>query len=191
VGLFAMLCNGFFGALLLMQQHEFARWYVQMSALGLAASALLLGLLHASAFSWATRRLSRIRLFEPIFENFRRIGRARPEWLPLIAVSFTFQLLAALVVYLAFESVGADIDIPTALLLTAAAGIASVLPISISGLGVVEGAIAGAAVALGVDYDSALLAAIILRLVTLPVSAACGLLYLTDRGQAPIASKAN
>jgi uncharacterized membrane protein YbhN (UPF0104 family) len=97
-----------------------------------------------------------------------------------------FQLLAAACVYLAFRGIGEGVSVPAALLITAAAGIASVLPISISGIGVVEGSIAGTAVALGVSYEGGVLAAIVVRLTVLPVSAACGLLYLTERAPVPV-----
>ena len=176
VGLGAMLCNGLLGALLLMQTYELARWYVVGAVIGFAALAVATGLLYAGA--GMRRRLLGIRVLQPVWDNLRRIGRPRPEWLPLIATSFLFQFLAAACLYLCFAGVGAEISWAAALLITAAAGIGSVLPLSISGIGVVEGSIVGMAVALGGDYDLAVLAAIVLRLVTLPVSAACGLLYL-------------
>jgi uncharacterized membrane protein YbhN (UPF0104 family) len=182
VGLAAMLCNGLLGAVLLMQTYELARWYVHVAAIGAIALIAFAALLYFGALDGVKRRLMRIRFLEPLWDNLRRIARPRAEWLPLIATSFLFQLLAAACLYLSFAGTGATITVPAALLITAAAGVASVLPISISGIGVVEGSIAGTAVALGVDYDAAVLAAIIVRLVTLPVSAACGLLYLTESG---------
>jgi uncharacterized membrane protein YbhN (UPF0104 family) len=183
VGLAAMLCNGLVGALLLAGTHELAQWYVQFSVVGFVALVVCAALLYSGALSGLKRRLMAISLLEPVWANLRRVGRRRGEWLPLIATSFLFQVLAAAVVYLAFAGTGAQISVAAALLITAAAGIASVLPISISGIGVVEGSIAGTAVALGVDYESAVLAAIIIRLVVLPVSAACGLLYLTEHSR--------
>jgi uncharacterized membrane protein YbhN (UPF0104 family) len=176
-----MLCNGLLGALFLRQTYELARWYVNAAVVGLAALLVFAGLLYTAAR--ARRGLMSIRFLEPVWGNLRRIGRPRAEWVPLTATSFLFQFLAAACLYLSFAGVGAEISVPSALLITAAAGIASVLPISISGIGVVEGSIAGTAVALGVEYDLAVLAAIIVRLVTLPVSAACGLLYLTESGE--------
>jgi uncharacterized protein (TIRG00374 family) len=180
VGLAAMLCNGLIGAVLLMDTYELARWYVHVAAIGAIAFVVFAALLYFGVLQGVKRRLMSIRFLEPVWDNLRRIGRPRAEWLPLIASSFLFQLLAAACLYLSFAGTGATISVPAALLITAAAGIASVLPISISGIGVVEGSIAGTAVALGANYDGAVLAAIIVRLVTLPVSAACGLLYLTE-----------
>jgi uncharacterized protein (TIRG00374 family) len=188
VGLGAMLVNGLIGAVLLMQTYALARWYVQLAIAAAAAFAVFAALLYFGAFKGVMRRLLAIRFLQPVWENLRRIARPRAEWLPLIATSFLFQLLAATCLYLSFAGTGTKIGVAAALLITAAAGIASVLPISVSGIGVVEGSIAGTAVALGVDYESAVLAAIIVRVVTLPVSAACGLLYLTESDSAQASS---
>lgn len=180
VGLAAMLFNGLIGALLLMETNELARWYVRCAVIGLVGFGAVALLIYMGTLSALKNRLMHLKFLEPVWSNLRLIVRARPEWLPLIATSFLFQILAAAVVYFAFAGTGAEITVAAALLITAAAGVASVLPISISGIGVVEGSIAGTAVALGVEYDLAVLAALIVRLVTLPVSAACGLFYLAD-----------
>jgi glycosyltransferase 2 family protein len=180
VGLAVMLVNGAIGALLLFSTSPLARSYLWIVAAGAVAA------LVALAF---VQRLAGIRFFAPLAENLRRIARPRAEWSWLIAMSFVFQFAVASVLYLGFRAVGVDLSIPAALLITAAGGIASVVPISISGIGVVEGAIAGTAVALGVQYDQAVLAAIAIRLVVIPVSAACGIVYLWDDGaRAPLAA---
>jgi glycosyltransferase 2 family protein len=184
VGMAVMLFNGLIGALLLAASHELARWYLLLAGVGTAVGVVVLALLYFGAFDALGRSLTRLKWLEPVRTNLQRIARPRAQWLPLVLYSFLFQFLAAGVVYLAFAGIGAPVSVAAALLITAAAGIASVLPISISGIGVVEGSIAGTAVALGSDYDSAVLAAIVVRLLVLPISAACGLLYLTGRNDA-------
>jgi glycosyltransferase 2 family protein len=184
VGMAAMLLNGLIGAWLLAGSHELARWYLLLAGAGTAAGVVVLALLYFGAFDSLGRALARLQWLDSVRANLQRIARPRPEWLLLVLFSFLFQFLAAGVVYLAFAGIGAPVSVAATLLITAAAGIASVLPISISGIGVVEGSIAGTAVALGVDYDSAVLAALVVRLLVLPISAACGLLYLTERNQA-------
>jgi uncharacterized membrane protein YbhN (UPF0104 family) len=186
VGLTAMLLNGLAGALFLMGSYALAQWYVQLALIGIAGALVLGSLVWAGLFRGLQRRLESVAFLAPVWANARRIGRLRFEWLLLLAASFVFQFMAAAVVYLAFRGIGESVPVSAALLITAAAGIASVLPISISGIGVVEGSIAGTAVALGVSYEGGVLAAIIVRLVVLPVSAACGLLYLTERNPVAI-----
>jgi hypothetical protein len=63
---------------------------------------------------------------------------------------------------------------------------APVLPISIAGVGVVGGSIVGVAIALGVDYDSAFLAAIVLRGLSLVASIGCGVVYVLDGGKSAL-----
>jgi glycosyltransferase 2 family protein len=182
VGLKVMLVNGSIGALVLADSSGFARSYLTIAVSALVLGVCAAGVLYAGGMGVMTRRLASVAMLAPFGANLQRVARLRVDWWWLLVSSFTFQLLAAAVMYLAFLAVGAPVSPAGALLITAAAGIASVLPISISGIGVVEGAIAGSAVALGVPYEAAVLAAIAVRLVVLPVSAGCGLVYLCDDG---------
>ena len=59
----------------------------------------------------------------------------------------------------------------------AAAGVATILPVSINGLGVVEGAFVGSALALDVPYEPALIVAILLRVLLVPYALLFGLIY--------------
>jgi uncharacterized protein (TIRG00374 family) len=95
----------------------------------------------------------------------------------LIVYSAAFQAVAAAVTYLVFMAIGPELTLSRALLIQVAAGLAAVVPISISGIGVVEGSIVGAGVALGVGYGPAFLAAIVLRLLSLMTSLGCGVIY--------------
>ena len=182
IGLIVMLCNGAIGALLLVNTSDLARAYLALAALGGGGALVVAVLFKLGWLNRAGALLGKVALLEPVRANLRRIARPGREWTMLLLASFAFQLLATAVVWLAFAGIGAEISIAAAALVTAAAGIASVLPISISGIGVVEGSIAGTAVALGADYDSAVLAAIVVRLQALAVGAGCGLFYLTERG---------
>lgn len=179
VGVGLLLANGFVGALFLLE-HALARTFVIVSLVaavaGLAALPLLIRLQRSGVLS---RRFPQVASVEAMFG---RLLKLRSEWSWLLLASLAFQGLAAWVVYLCFAAVDAPIDVPTALLITAAAGLASVLPISISGLGVVEGSIAGTAVALGGDFEAGVLAALLLRVLALAVSGLCGLLCFVDDG---------
>jgi glycosyltransferase 2 family protein len=179
LGVVILLANGFIGALFLLE-HAIARTFATVAltatVAGLVCLPLFIRLQRNGALS---RRFPRIASVEAMVG---RILKLRSEWVWLLAASLVFQGLAAWVVYLCFAAVGSTIDVPTALLITAAAGLASVLPISISGLGVVEGSIAGTAVALGGDFEAAILGALLLRFVALAVSGACGLFCFVDDG---------
>ena len=179
VGVAILMANGFVAALFLLE-HALARTFVTVCVV--AAVAVLIGvpfLLRLQSGGVISRRFPQV---APIEAMLGRILRVRSEWGWLLVASLAFQGLAASVVYLCFIAVDAPIDVPTALLITAAAGLASVLPISISGIGVVEGSIAGTAVALGGDFEAGVLAALLLRFLALGVSGVCGLFCFVDDG---------
>lgn len=180
VGFIVMMAIGAIGALLLVRTSELARWFL-WGAAGVAACGLLGSALLAVGRTPRLRSLvARVAWLEPVRANLRRVLRRRVEWVGLVAASCVFQALAIAAIWFAFGAVGGPVSIATAAVITAAAGIASVLPISISGLGVVEGSIVGTAVAAGSEYDAAVLAALVVRMTSLVVGAGCGLLYLVE-----------
>lgn len=182
VGLGVMLLAGALGAIALAGENALARSYLVVTAVVLLIAGIAAAVLHAGGLASLVRRLERMPKLQPLAANVQRLAKLRPEWAWLLLSSFVFQMQAAAVVYFAFLAVGVELSVAAALLVTAAAGIASVLPISISGIGVIEGAIAGTAVALGIGYEAGVLGAIAIRLTVLPVSAACGAVYLFDDG---------
>lgn len=179
VGVGILLVNGCIGALFLLD-HSLARAVVYVGVGAVCAAVLSLPLLiHLQRSGALSRRFAKLIAVEALLG---RLLTPRIEWLWLAISSLAFQVLAVAALFLCFAAVDAEIDVPKALLITAAAGLASVLPISISGLGVVEGSIAGVAVALGGPYEAAVLAALLLRLLALAVSALCGLFCFFDDG---------
>jgi uncharacterized protein (TIRG00374 family) len=179
VGVGILLINGFAGALFLLE-YALARTFVTVALIGSGVALVCLPLLiRLQRSGMLSRRFPKIAGVEAMLGHLLKF---RSEWLWLLIASLLFQGLAAAVIYLCFVAVGSSIDMPTALLITAAAGLASVLPISISGLGVVEGSIAGTAVALGGNFEAAVLAALLLRFLALTVSGLCGLCCFVDDG---------
>jgi uncharacterized membrane protein YbhN (UPF0104 family) len=187
VGLTALLLNGMIGALLLMESSALARGYVLWGLIGLVAVAAA-SIVYTFRQTRVHDALALMPRLAPLDANLRRVMRRHGAWLPLIGASVAFQLCAAAATYLAFVAVGADLSFPAALLVTAASGLAAVVPISIAGIGVIEGSIVGVAVALGVGYDTAFLAAIVLRAFSLLTSLGCGAVYVLDGGRAALRS---
>jgi glycosyltransferase 2 family protein len=182
VGLAVLLVNGLIGAVLLFESNLLARAYLIWCLSGLVVAAALAAIIAVGRKTVASKVASYRRL-QPVIANLRRIARPHPAWARLILLSIAFQLLSALVTLVTFLAVGADVTVAGALLITVAAGLAAVLPISISGIGVVEGSIVGAGVALGVDYDSAFLAALVLRGLSLVASLGCGIVFVFEGGR--------
>lgn len=179
VGLSVLLLNGLVGALLLAEANSLARVYL-IACLGGLAMATLVAVLAVAGRGWVASMVTSARFLQPVVTNVRLIARRHLAWLSLIAYSVAFQAVAAAATYFVFAAVGAELTLAGALLLNVAAGLAAILPISISGIGVVEGSIVGAGVALGVGYDLAFLAAIVLRSLSLITSLGCGVVYACE-----------
>jgi uncharacterized membrane protein YbhN (UPF0104 family) len=92
-------------------------------------------------------------------------------------MSLVFQLIAVGIVYMLFLGAGSQIGFAEVALIAAITGVAGILPLAINGIGITEGTITLAAVALGAEYEDAAVAAILLRVAVLPLSCLCGVLY--------------
>lgn len=115
---------------------------------------------------------------QPIINNLRLIARSTSNLNLLIVASMVFQISAVVILMILLDAASSTVSFAHCAIIVAFGGLVVMLPISIAGIGVYESAIAGAAVALGLDYQPAILAAILLRLLTIPASLVCGLVFL-------------
>lgn len=115
-----------------------------------------------------------------LFENFRSILEQRRLLLAVIAVSFIFQVLAVVSVYLLFRAFDVEVSFPSCAIIASLCGIVAVLPISINGIGVTEGAFVYVATQLGLDLNQSIVVAFTLRVLNIPLSLICGLIYFID-----------
>src|SRR3569833_693363 len=177
VGLGALLFLGAVGSVLLMEHFRLPQGYLK--ALGFGSIAAVVGAiaLYLGWFGVLRRKLQHLKMVTAIQKDLMQLLRAGWRWLPLVAMAFLFQLLAVGIVYLLFLGAGSSIGFAEVALIAAITGVAGILPLAINGIGVTEGTITLAGVALGADYEDAAVAAILLRVVVLPLSAACGVLY--------------
>ncbi len=178
LGFAALLLIGFICAVISYEDYETSLVGAYATVVGLgAASALLLFL--AGRVSWVKRVLSHRKL-KFLVENARLIFSDRRGLLIVGAVSFGFQLLAVGIVYILFRAFGESPPFTTCALVAAVSGIAAVLPISINGLGVTEGAFVYTATELGLAFDPAVMVAFALRVLVIPLSLICGLVYMFE-----------
>jgi uncharacterized protein (TIRG00374 family) len=177
VGLAALLCLGAVGALFLMDHFKLPQGY--LTALGFGSIAAVVGgvALYLGWFGVIRKKLQHLKMVAAIQGDLRQLLRAGWSWLPLLCMAFVFQLIAVGIVYLLFLGAGSEIGFAEVSLIAAITGIAGILPLAINGIGITEGTITLAGVALGADYEDAAVAAVLLRIVVLPLSCACGVLY--------------
>lgn len=181
-GFAAMLALAGLGAIWLVDTFSFAIWLLLVLCMGGMVLVVALYGLYRGWFKTLAARLRRLPGFSVVDENARLLMRRHPAWIELATGVVAFQLLAAAWVYFVFASIGVSLGWAECTMITAAAGLGSLLPVSVGGIGVVEGSIAGAAVALGVPYDLAVAGALLNRLGTFPASIVCGFVYLLQRG---------
>jgi uncharacterized protein (TIRG00374 family) len=178
-GFGALLALGALGALALTDT-AVARAYLITVSAGAVAGIAVLFALSRGALTWLKNRLSRLKLVDAIEHNIGMLMKARGEWMYVVALSFAFQGTSILILYWLFMQLGFSVSLQQCALMAAASGIAAVLPLSINGVGLMEGSLVGMAIALGVDYDSALLVAVVRRLMMAVTSALCGVAYLLE-----------
>lgn len=180
VGFASLLVLGAVAAAFLMDESLLARAYLVFFLVGAAAAVAVLTALHHGKLKFITRRLQHRTWFQAVQHDYRQICRIQRAWVPLILLSFVFQSTAIVIIGLLLVGAGANITIAEAALITAITGVAGMLPVTINGLGISDGSIALTAVALGADYESALVAALLLRILVLPFSLLCGLIYVFE-----------
>ena len=112
--------------------------------------------------------------------NLQYIKNDRRKLLQVVGYSIAFQLLAITAIHLLFMVVGVETGFADCAFIAAFAGIATVLPISINGIGVVEGSLVFSALQVGIVYDQAVIVALMFRILTVPLTLTCGLIYLYE-----------
>jgi uncharacterized membrane protein YbhN (UPF0104 family) len=182
-GFAALLTLGAGGALLNWNSN-IAKAYLSIYGFGVAAGAIgLLGL----NFAWfrpLTNKIRHLKAFDAIEHNVERLRKARADWVRQFGLSLAFQTTSVSLVYWLFLQTGPAVPFGQCALATAAAGMAALMPLSINGIGLMEGSFVAMSVALGVDYDHALLVAIVRRVMIAFLSLLCGIVYLAEgRGE--------
>jgi glycosyltransferase 2 family protein len=189
-GFAALLTLGALAAALLFDRFPIARWYLLCFVGGAIVGALGLFAISRGGLKRLPRKVRQSKVFDALSHNWGHIVRARSAWLPLIGWSLLFQATSILLVYWLFIITGHPQPLEYCALMTAASGIAALLPLSIAGIGLMEGSLVAMAVLLGVEYDAAALVAIVRRLLMFALSVLCGLSYLVEGRPAPASSSA-
>jgi uncharacterized protein (TIRG00374 family) len=131
-------------------------------------------------------RLKRIHKLEPLIDSIRVINANSRHFPGLIVQSVLYQAVAIYTVSLLFASVDLPGKIAESGFTAATAGVASMLPISINGIGVVESSFVVAALETGLPYEEALLVTLFLRAFMFLASIAFGVLYALEPAETRI-----
>jgi uncharacterized membrane protein YbhN (UPF0104 family) len=159
--------------------------------------AAALGCAVAALFGWlflsARIRTRAAALAGTFLGEFRvalgEIGAGNMALLLLLTVAFHAVRVAAF--YALVRYAGQHVDVFDLLIVLAATALAGVVPVTVGGLGLMEGAIGATLALFGVGPGAAFAVAAANRLVMLASSATGGLVYLRSREPAPVATSSS
>ena len=181
-GILALLFFGYVSAVLLIfngtLQHErlieYAVVAATLSVIGMAV------LWRMGVHRKVKRKIQGFAKLEPLIASIDVLTRNRQHVGGLIFSSLVFQALAIASIAAVFWALGLPGIIFESGFTAAAAGIAGILPISINGIGVMEGSFVAAAWESGLPYAEAVAVALVLRLFMLASSVVFGVLYAIE-----------
>jgi uncharacterized protein (TIRG00374 family) len=151
------------------------------SAMGMLALLLLIAW-RAGYLAKIADRLKTINKLEPVIESVRIMRTNHDHLWGLIGVSVLFQGIAIGAITLLFSALALPGKVLESGFTAAAAGVAGVIPLSINGIGIIEGSFAVAAIFANLPYAQAVIVALFVRVFGLVSSIIFGILYLFDRG---------
>jgi hypothetical protein len=186
VGLLSLLFVGAIGAAVIFVRDGNATlgWLSAVFALPVMIGVVLPSLLRSALFRPLLKKLARVPKLEPLVQNARSILGNGRKLINLLGVSILFQTLAILAIVLLFAAVRTTGIVAESAVVGTTYAIASLLPISINGLGVMEGSFALTARNLGIAFDSAVVVSLVLRLAMILPSLLGGVVFLWDKGRA-------
>ena len=186
-GLSMLLMLGAASSILLLSESKVARVYLIFCAMGVAGVGIAVWLRHSGLTAGLRKRLIKSDKLQSLYRGLTGLS-----WRGL-AGQFTwalvFQVVSNTMIWLIFKGSGDAFDWHRVALVTASSGLVALLPLSINGLGVLEGSFVAVAVTLGADYEQAVLVAMVRRLMMWAMSLMCGLAYMAEPAQVQVLSQ--
>lgn len=186
-GILALLLIGYICAILVFidQREALSRFIVVGGTVSLAVALPLMMI--GWRFGWFGRMLNSQRLpkvLKSTLEHVTDYMRNPDKSANMILVSFLFQIHNSIAFYLLLVyGVGAEITIPQLFVVLTLMNLISILPISINGIGVVDGSFIYLVGLYGVPYDAALGVMLVNRVLLVVISIIGAALYFSERSQ--------
>jgi PAS domain S-box-containing protein len=177
VGLCALLVIGAVAALRLRETRGVMQEYLYGLGAALALSTIAVLALRSDWIRRTSLRWHSVPAVRALHHNLGLLQTHPREWSGLILGSFAFQLLSIGILFVLFGALGTNATPAQCAVIAAMVGLAASLPISINGIGVMEGAFVATAVALGIDFEHALLVAFLRRAMAIVLAIPCGALW--------------
>jgi len=187
-GILTLLLVGWFAALIGSVIHGglLSKTYVRLGVIGLViAGASLLLLLNRRFWQRLLHWKKLPKLLHTLTEHLVDYRQQPGRSAAVIGVSLLFHLFTISWFWLLMKTAGEPLAWYDVAVISALLSVVAVVPLSINGIGVIEGSLIYLAAQFGMSYDTALLVALLQRVLLIPISLAGGLLYLLERGHRP------
>ena len=156
-------------------------WFVILAGSGTICGVALLIALWAGALRPIGERLARVEKLRIVSRNLGHIYRSPRRVAEVFGISVIFQLTAVLAYWALYRAIGASADAPQCAVIGAISSLAAVLPLSVGGIGLLEGSFVAAALGAGLDQTASISVALLTRIAVVILSMVCGLVFLFDR----------
>lgn len=182
IGVLSLLFIGWFGVAVIAAKHNsyVINIYFIGGLIGITFFAVMCYLVRIDSFRHHIEEFLLARKWGPIIRNLRYIKKNRNKIIPVFFYSVLFHIVAIGNISLIFMAAGANIAFTESAVIASLSQIVAILPISINGLGIAEGAFVYMASQIGIKYGVAVIVAFMVRALTIPFSAACGIMYAFD-----------
>jgi len=172
IGLGALLFLGLIGSILILRNEHIpiVLFFLAACLVGGAAFFILILILRMGFLSRFLVRLKQIKKLEVLTHNLRLIYRDPRALVNIFVISLIFQTLSIVAIAAFFDALGSDGDYAKYAIIGAIVGLVSMIPISINGIGVTEGAFAVTAAQLGIDFNQAVIVSFMMRILVVPLS---------------------
>jgi len=183
-GILTLLLVGWFAAITGSVLHGglLSQTYVQLGVVGLIITGAIILILFNRRFWQRLLNWKRLpKLLRTLTEHLVDYRKQPGLSTAVIGVSLLFHLFTISWVWLLMKLAGEPLAWYDVAVISALLSVVAVVPLSINGIGVIEGSLIYLAGQFGMSYDTALLVALLQRVLLIPISIAGGLLYLLER----------
>lgn len=184
-GILTLMLLGWLGALAGYFRHgnELAQLVAWIGLAGMAATlAVALLTRHPGIRAWCAERVRLPAVLREAFEHLGDYRRQPAQTLGVLLVTLGFHGFSLGLWWLLVRSLGGDIAPADLIVVLALLSVVTVIPISINGIGLVDGSFVYLAGSYGLNTDVGLATILAVRALLIPISLVGGWFYLRERG---------
>lgn len=183
-GIWALLVLGFAGGIaLFLQKNTDIPWLgIVLGTFGvLIVIPFIFVIFSKSVVPWVSARKNFPRILKKALEHFDDYRRQPGRTFQIILISIFYHLFALSWMVVLLKAIGATTSIYNLVVAVAISNLVAILPISINGIGLMDGSFIYVMGELGMNYEPALIFMLLVRTLLIPLSLIGGLFYLSDK----------